>query len=176
MSRRHSAPHPRTLSAFAALSLTIAAAACGGSAPPPAPSTPAATTVSPTPCPTIAPGPVELCGVVNNTGEADVTDQGSSVELEIETPPGFTFTPTFIKASPGAEVTVTLVNTQEEDELGSLHTFTISSLDLSQTIRPGETQTITFTLPADEPFLPFFCAIGSGGHRTAGMQGAFYFG
>jgi plastocyanin len=158
----------------------VGAVACGGSTPATPPTSTVATTTptaSPSPCATVAPGPAPLCAPVNDGGRADVTDQGSSVALEIETP-GMRFTPTYILAEPGADVTVTLVNTQTA--IFTVHTLHIDSLNEGALVDPGETATLTFTLPTDVAFVPFYCAAGGRGpgegHRGLGMQGAFYFG
>jgi plastocyanin len=159
--------------------LLLSAAACGGSSNPEStPTTPGTTaaSVSPTPCATVAPGPVELCGVVNNAGQADVTGQGADVELRVTTP-GFRFDPTFIKVTPGAEVTITLVNLSEAAQIGSTHSLTIDALQVGEVVKAEETKTFTVTLPTEGESVPFYCAIGgSQGHIAAGMQGAFYFG
>lgn len=102
--------------------------------------------------------------------------QGASVELTIETPPpGLAFSPTFIKVEEGAEVTVTLMNTWEGSGPQTIHSFTIESLDVAPVIRPGETMEVTFSLPADEPYVAFLCTVAAGAHLRSGMQGAFYF-
>lgn len=165
----------RTIS-LALIALILSTAACGGSTPRTTPTTSTSPSPSPTPCDTVAPGPVELCGVVNDGGTADVTDQGRVVALTLETPNGFRFSPTYVKAEPGAEVTVTLVNTSDPHAFGSVHAFTILSLDVSEVVDPGETVEFTFDLPEGEPHVPFLCTIGGPqGHQAAGMQGAFYF-
>ena len=171
----------RTLRAIAAVSLTFAAAACGGSTPPADPTTSGPTTTSrasesPTPCATVAPGPAPLCAPVNDGGTADVTDQGAAVELTVEAGPGLIFSPTYVKVAPGAEVTVTVVSGQAQGDFAGDHSFTILSLDVSEVVHPGETKTVTLELPDDEAYLPFYCVIGgSQGHQAGGMQGAFYF-
>jgi hypothetical protein len=93
--------------------------------------------------------------------------------------PGLTFNPTYIRAEPGAEVTITLRNTQASTDFGANHTFTVDSPKVNQPVGPGDTSTFTFVLPSGEPYVPFYCAVGGSapsGHRAGGMQGAFYFG
>ena len=161
------------------LLILLSLAACGGSDPQSTPTTPTTTeseSPSPTPCPTLAEGPVQLCGVVNDKGTVDVTDQGASVALTVTSKrPSFAFEPTFVKSEPGAEVTVTYVNAWDGTGTETIHSFTISSLEVDVVARAGETKELTFTLPTDEPFVNFTCTVASGGHLRSGMQGAFYF-
>jgi hypothetical protein len=169
---------------FAIAVLMISAAACGGAEPETAASSPSASpspspSPSPEACATVAPGPVPLCAPVGDGGTVDVTDQGSSVELTIELGPGMKFSPTYVEVAPGAEVTVTVKNLQKQGDFAGTHSFSIESLEVSEVLNPGETSTVTFELPTDEPYVQFFCAIGrshGAGHQAGGMQGAFYFG
>jgi hypothetical protein len=134
-------------------------------------------TLSPTACASIASGPAPLCAPVNEAGEADVTDQGADIELEMVVP-GLRFSPTYIRAQPAAKVTITLRSTQASMEFAAHHTFTIDSPTVNQAIGPGQTSTLTFVLPSGQPYVPFYCAVGGSavsGHRAGGMQGAFYF-
>lgn len=156
------------------LSLT----ACGGSPTDSLPSPPASgttTTASPSrsPCEEEAKGPAPLCEPVNDGGMADVTAQGSSVELEMDQGPNLIFHPTYVKITPGAEVTVTVTNRQKVGDFSPNHSFTIDELEVHELLLPEETRTVTFTLPDDVEFVRFYCALA--GHEAGGMQGAFYF-
>jgi len=105
--------------------------------------------------------PVTLSGTVNNHGTKDIA-MDTKVSLEQD---NFYFDPTFIKAEPGAALTVTLKNDGKV-----AHTFTIDSLHVDQTLQPDQTKTVTFTLPSSGT-VPFYCKF----HRSMGMQGAFFF-
>jgi plastocyanin len=103
--------------------------------------------------------PVELPGVVNNHGTKKLT--GGSIAVEQD---DFYFSPTFIEAKPGTEVTVELTNEGKAD-----HTFTIDSLNVDQTVPGGRKGSVTFTLPKKAGTVQFHCRF----HEASGMQGAF---
>ena len=127
--------------------------------------------VAATPSPTVTaspappPLPVALEGQVNNTGTRDLTASGASVALEVQML-DFSFTPTFIKVAPGANVKLSLKNG------GTLadHTFTIDSLAVDRQIKPGATDEVVIQLPQSGAFR-FYCRF----HAERGMQGAFFF-
>ncbi|MCA1833275.1 MAG: cupredoxin domain-containing protein [Actinomycetota bacterium] len=146
---------------FALIALTaLFTAGCSSS-----PKTATEQTESPTPpAATTGPAPVTLTGSVNNHGIKDVTDQAATVSIEIEQDDNY-FEPTFIKAAPGASVSVELMN-----EGGTSHTFTIDSLHVDKTLAPDSKQTVTFNLPSSG-VVNFYCKF----HKSSGMQGAFYF-
>jgi plastocyanin len=108
--------------------------------------------------------PVTLSGAVNAHGTKDVSGSGTTVTMEIEAD-DFYFEPTFVKAAPGAKVTV-----EVENEGSATHTFTIDSPSVDKSVSPDQKTTVTFTLPASG-VVAFYCKF----HRAQGMQGAFYF-
>jgi plastocyanin len=113
--------------------------------------------------------PVALSGAVTDTATKDVRAQGTTVSglaIRQRNDGGrYSFDPTFVHATPGAKVTVTVTNA------GSVpHTFTIDALGIDDTLQPGDSKTVTFTLPSSGA-TRFYCRFHSG----FGMQGAFYF-
>lgn len=150
-----------------ALVLCISMAGCARTAGPVQEGPIAAATPSPTVAasPTPPPLPVALEGQVNNTETRDLTASGASVALEVQML-DFSFTPTFIKVAPGANVKLTLKNG------GTLadHTFTIDSLAVDRQIKPGATDEVVIQLPQSGAFR-FYCRF----HAERGMQGAFFF-
>jgi plastocyanin len=54
----------------------------------------------------------------------------------------YRFEPTTLNLTPGANVTVTLVNKGD-----SPHTFTVDDLDVNVEAQPGESQSVSFTAP-----------------------------
>jgi plastocyanin len=85
-----------------------------------------------------------------------------AVEFQIN---DFSFTPTFIKALPGASVNFSLDNMGQAE-----HTFTIDSLKVDHELEAGGQQEGQFQLP-DSGVTVFYCRY----HVGQGMQGAFYF-
>lgn len=110
------------------------------------------------------PAGVELSGPVNDKGSADISDAGATPSIDIEADDSY-FEPTFIKAAPGATVTVKV-----ENEGDTAHTFTIDGA-VDQQLEPGDEATVTVDVP-ESGSLRFFCDFHSG----MGMQGAFYTG
>ena len=104
--------------------------------------------------------PVQLQGEVNDEGTEEIS--GDEVEMELD---DYYFGPTFLKAQPGATVTLELEN--EGDET---HTFTSDSLGVDQEVAAGESATVEVTLP-DDGAVAFYCRF----HQDRGMQGAFFF-
>jgi plastocyanin len=104
--------------------------------------------------------PVSLEGEVNDHGTADV--QNDEIELELD---DFYFGPTFVKGTPGENVTVDLSN-----EGDATHTFTSDALGADEEVDPGDSSSVTVTLPADGA-VEFHCRF----HESQGMKGAFFF-
>ena len=106
--------------------------------------------------------PVSLSGDVSNHGTKEVAD-GAKLEVEQD---DFYFSPTFVKATPGAKITVELHNEGDAD-----HTFTIDGTDVDETVKAGDTAEVEVTLP-DSGATAFYCRF----HKdSGGMQGAFFF-
>jgi plastocyanin len=104
--------------------------------------------------------PVALSGEVNDEGTEDAT--GSS-ELELEAD-DFYFEPTFIKATPGSTLTVTVGN-----EGNASHTFTVDDQQIDTEVEPGASAEVEVTVPEDGT-VNFYCRF----HRGQGMQGAVF--
>jgi plastocyanin len=107
---------------------------------------------------TTAAPPATLEGQVNDQGTTTLS--GGALTLEQD---DFSFKPTFVKASSGATVAVTLKNAGKNQ-----HTFTIDSLSVDQVVDPGKTATISLRLPAGGT-VAWYCRF----HKSSGMQGAF---
>ena len=105
--------------------------------------------------------PVTLSGTVNNHGTKDIA-MATTLELEQD---NFYFNPTFVKAEPGAKLTVMLKNEGKVP-----HNFTIDSLHVNETLQPDTKKTVTITLPSSGT-VPFYCSF----HKSQGMQGAIFF-
>jgi len=101
-----------------------------------------------------------LPGTVNKGELGDATSGSIAVELE-----DFYIGPAFIKATPGATVTVHLKNTGATD-----HTFTSEALGVDKQLAAGASEDITVTMPSAGA-TEFHCHF----HQSQGMQGAFYF-
>jgi plastocyanin len=99
--------------------------------------------------------------------EGDVTDHGTGEvendEVELELDDNY-FSPTFIKATPGEQVTVQLAN-----EGSTTHTFTSDALGVDEEVGPDSQSSVTITMP-DEGAVEFHCRF----HGGQGMKGAFY--
>ena len=108
------------------------------------------------------PAGVELSGTVNDKGSADISGDGASPTIDIEVDDSY-FDPTFIKAAPGAAVTVKV-----ENEGDTTHTFTVDG-GVDQQLEPGDEATVTVEVP-EQRSAPLSCDFHSG----MGMQGAFY--
>jgi plastocyanin len=106
--------------------------------------------------------PVSLPGKTNTEGDGkgDATSGSISVELE-----DFYMNPTYIKATAGGKVKLSLKNTG-----GTAHTFTSSALGVDETLQPGASKDVEVTLPASGA-TEFHCRF----HQSSGMQGAFFF-
>ncbi len=112
---------------------------------------------------TKAPAGVTLEGKVTAHGQKTLTGATPTVEVEQD---DFYFGPTFLKADPGATVTVQLKN-----EGKNQHTFTIDSLGIDQVLNPDGKATVQVKIPATGQAV-FYCRF----HKANGMQGAFYTG
>ncbi len=98
-----------------------------------------------------------LTGKVNNHGTKTVS--GGTVEVEAD---DYYFQPTFIKAKPGTKLTLELKN-----EGKATHTFTSPKLNVDEQLAPGQTKTVTITVPSSGAS-EFHCTF----HQSLGMQGA----
>ena len=148
----------RTILGALALTLALVAAGCGSSG---GSSGDSATT---------APGgsskaPVALSGKVNGGTKKDISSSGATAKVEIEMDDNY-YSPTYVKAAPGATVTVELKN-----EGSNPHTFTLDGGKVDQQVDPGSTKSVTVTVPTSGS-LRFSCNF----HGAMGMQGAFYTG
>jgi plastocyanin len=116
-------------------------------------------------CTTAPLPPVAMTGRVIEKGRTDVTAAGSDVRLAMDSGDDY-FSPTYIKARPGARVTLDITNT------GTIaHTFTIDSAHIDRTFgRKGDRTTVSVVVPAAGQALVFYCKY----HRDEGMQGALY--
>jgi len=104
--------------------------------------------------------PVKLSGKVNVAGTATAT--GGAVAIQAT---DFAFNPTFVKVPSGTtSITVSLTNTGTHE-----HTFTVPSSNVDQTLNPGQSATVTVTVPKSGAVM-FYCRF----HRPLGMQGAFF--
>ena len=75
------------------------------------------------------------------------------------------FEPTFVKAAAGQTLAISL------DNVGELpHTFTIPSLNVDQTLQPGDKMTVNVTLGQSD--VAYYCRF----HVASGMWGSFYLG
>jgi plastocyanin len=104
--------------------------------------------------------PVKLDGNVNNKGKASA--KSGAVEIEAD---DFFFDATFIKATKGKTVSVTVRN-----EGSAPHTFTADDGSFDEQVSPGEQATIEVTIPANGKPVAFHCDF----HASSGMKGAFF--
>ena len=100
-----------------------------------------------------------LPGQTNDHGSKSVKN-GGKIEVEQD---DFYFSPTFIDAPAGSKVTLELKN-----EGKTQHTFTSPTLNVDQTLNPGQKMDVDVTLPASGP-VEYNCRF----HQGQGMQGAF---
>ena len=129
--------------------LALAAAACGDdtpTVPSGQSSTPAGSTASP----------------LTNKGTKDVS---SMSDFTIEQDDNY-FEPTFMKVKDGQKLSIEL-----ENEGSNQHTFTITGLNIDQTVDPGQKKEIEITFSGTTD-IAFFCRF----HGAGGMRGAFFFG
>jgi len=104
--------------------------------------------------------PVSLEGTVSDHGVGEIEND----ELELELDDNY-FAPTFVRGTPGEQVTVELVN-----EGNATHTFTSDSLGVDEELSGGDSSSVSITLP-EEGAVAFHCRF----HGAQGMKGAFYF-
>lgn len=98
-----------------------------------------------------------LQGKVNDHGTKPAAD-GATVEMEMD---DVYFNPTFIKAKPGAHITLELKN---EGKLR--HTFSMDSPKADEELAPDSTKKISVTVPSGKSGA-FYCKF----HKGGGMQG-----
>jgi len=104
--------------------------------------------------------PVKLSGKVNVAGTATATSGAVAIQAT-----DFAFKPTFVKIPSGTtSITVSLTNAGTHE-----HTFTVPGDNVDQTLNPGQSATVTVTVPKAGALL-FYCRF----HRQLGMQGAFF--
>jgi plastocyanin len=104
--------------------------------------------------------PVKISGKVNNDGIGTATGGNVSIALT-----EFAFNPTFVKVPSGVtSVTVNLQNTSTVE-----HTFTVPSQNIDQVLNPGQSATVTVSIPK-KGATTFYCRF----HRQLGMQGSFF--
>ncbi|MGH2717163.1 MAG: cupredoxin domain-containing protein [Actinomycetota bacterium] len=140
---------------------TFAALLAAGCASSPA-SSPKASGASNATSPAVTP-PIPVTGTVIDHANVDDTTRGSSLSVVIDASDNY-FNPTFIKATPGARVSITV------DDVGkNPHTFTIAGTSINLQLSPGQSQITEVTLPMTGS-LPFYCTY----HQVLGMRGAFY--
>lgn len=106
--------------------------------------------------------PVELSGEVNDEGTEDAS---GSTTLEMEAD-DFYFGPTFVKATPGSTLTITV-----ENEGDANHTFTVDDQNIDTDVDPGSSADVDVTVP-DSGNVAFYCRF----HISQGMQGAVFTG
>ncbi len=104
--------------------------------------------------------PVKISGKVNVAGTGTAT--GGTVSIALT---DFAFNPTFVKVPSGVtSVTVNLQNTGTQ-----AHTFTVPSQNIDQQVDPGQSATVTVSIPK-KGATTFYCRF----HRGLGMQGSFF--
>ena len=112
--------------------------------------------------PTLAPTSV----ATPSTEEVMDGETESVTEIEVSGKE-FSFTPETISVKKGDKVRIVFKN-----EGTMTHDFVVEELNVrTEVIAPGETDTLTFTVPNDESALTFYCSVGA--HRALGMEGAF---
>ena len=104
--------------------------------------------------------PVKLSGKVNAKGTATAT--GNVIELDQR---DYSYTPTYVQIPAGATaITVTVKNLGQNQ-----HTFTVPAEQIDKILNPGDSVTVTVTIPGPGA-LAFYCRF----HKSLGMQGAFF--
>jgi plastocyanin len=99
-----------------------------------------------------------------------LTDKGtkdisSMSDVTIELDDNY-FEPTFMKVKDGQKLSIEL-----ENEGSNQHTFTITGLNIDQTVDAGQKKEIEITFSGTSD-IAFFCRF----HGAGGMRGAFFFG
>ncbi|MBI2709490.1 MAG: cupredoxin domain-containing protein [Actinobacteria bacterium] len=100
-----------------------------------------------------------LSGKVNDKGTKTVTGSSPTISVEVD---DFYFSPTFISAPAGSTVTL-----QIKSEGKAPHTFTADGAGVDEKLSPGDSKTVTITVPKSGA-VAFFCKF----HKSSGMQGA----
>ena len=103
--------------------------------------------------------PVAVDSTVNNHGTRNAT--GREIEVEAD---DFYFSPTFIKGTPGANLTLKLHN-----EGKASHTFTSTALHVDKEMKPGEKADVSVTVPTSSA-VEFHCRF----HASQGMRGVLF--
>ena len=111
--------------------------------------------------PTSSGPPVALQGTVVAKGTRDLA---GATTLSMDLGDNW-FAPTYVRATPGATLMVTLTNSGTAP-----HTFTVDAPKVDVTVEAGGTGAASVTLPASGG-VRFYCKF----HAAQGMQGAFYF-
>jgi plastocyanin len=155
----------RTLITAVAIAVAFVAAGCGSSGGSDASGSGGGTGAEATTTAAGGSAPVQLEGKVNAKGTKDISSDGAEADLAMELDDN-SFSPTYVKAAPGAKVTVEL-----ENEGSNPHTFTLDDGTIDQKVEPGAKATVEVTIP-DDGMLRFSCDF----HGAMGMQGAFYTG
>jgi plastocyanin len=108
---------------------------------------------------------VPITGRVVEKGREDDTARGAELRLTMDSGDDY-FSPTYIKAVPGARVTIDITN------VGTIaHTFTIDAANIDRAFgHKGDRATVSVVVPGVGQALIFYCKY----HREAGMQGAIY--
>lgn len=101
------------------------------------------------------------------TAEPRMGEENESItEIEVKGKE-FSFSPSTISVKSGDKVRIVFRN-----EGTMTHDFVIEELRIrTKVIRPGETDTIEFTVPDDGSTLTYYCSVGT--HRILGMEGTF---
>jgi len=96
----------------------------------------------------------------NDHGTQDATGK-TTFEIEADNDEGFYFNPTVLTGSANQSITLEIKNE------GSVpHTFTIDSLNVSETLAPGTSKEVDVTFPGSGT-VEFYCQF----HRSQGMAG-----
>ena len=109
--------------------------------------------------------PVQMPGAVVNKGSLNDSRSGAAFTVTIDVGDDW-FSPTFIKAPPGAHVTLHLV------DVGQMtHTFTIDGQHVDVVLDSrGQKAGASIVVPSSGQPVIFYCKY----HQAVGMQGAFY--
>lgn len=104
--------------------------------------------------------PVQLSGRVNNKGTKTIKGGAATIEAA-----DYYFKATFLKATAGSTVTLTVENKGQME-----HTFTVDAQKIDVSLKPGDTKTVTVKVPSDGKPVIFYCRF----HVGSGMQGAIF--
>lgn len=106
-----------------------------------------------------------LCSIAYCDGGKSVSGQdeqsgNGSAEAVTEatiTIDNYGYTPRSLNVKAGSEITLRLVN---NDGYSCAQAFTIPKLNIRKIIRPGQSDTVTFTAPSEKGQLAFMCSMG----------------